>query len=92
MAEASDWGPAAVILHLREALKEEAQDGSRPDSLAGILGGLRDRVWDILKGSKDLPRALPLEIPDLSTASGTWSAPVVLVRKEHQAWRVCVDY
>lgn len=43
MAAANEWEDAAAYLHLREALKEGAQDCGRPQTLAGIFTALRAR-------------------------------------------------
>lgn len=41
VAEANNLGCAARIIHLREALEDEARDGGCSDWLKGILGALR---------------------------------------------------
>ena len=40
---ANEWSQAATFLHLRESLKDGAQDCGRPDSVEGILSALRAR-------------------------------------------------
>ena len=40
---ANEWSRAATFLHLRESLKDGAQDCGRPDSIEGILSALKAR-------------------------------------------------
>ena len=43
VADANGWNRGATLLHLREALKAEAQECGRPETLAGIYAALRAR-------------------------------------------------
>ena len=43
VAEANDWPGAAVLIHLRESLKEEARECGRAEDVDGILVNLRSR-------------------------------------------------
>lgn len=43
VANANDWRPGAALLHLREALKDEAQDCGRAGTIPAIFTALRAR-------------------------------------------------
>lgn len=43
VAEANDWRPAAALLHLRDALREDAQDCGRAGNIPAIFTALRAR-------------------------------------------------
>ena len=43
MADANGWGRAASLLHLRDALREGAQDCGRAETIPAIFTALRSR-------------------------------------------------
>ena len=43
VAEANEWTPVAALLHLRESLKDAAQECARHDTIEAIITGLRGR-------------------------------------------------